>query len=223
MIISKYGIRLTRLTETDLELVRKWRNDEEIKKFMNFREYITLEMQQKWYESINNQDNFYYVIEYLGDKIGIVNDKNIDWKEKSAEGGLFIWDKRYINSVIPLKISMLMLELAYTLLGWNNTIVKVRKDNPRALKYNETLGYVICEEESEEDNYLLKLERSRFYEIFPKINRLISPNSENDKIELIFEPIDSKNGTLQAVQKIIDSAPNESDRTRININYSGLL
>jgi UDP-4-amino-4,6-dideoxy-N-acetyl-beta-L-altrosamine N-acetyltransferase len=219
MIISKYGIRLTRLSEEDLELVRRWRNDEEIKKYMNFREHITQEMQQEWFKSINNQENFYYIIEYLGDKIGIVNDKNIDWKEKSAEAGLFIWDKRYVNSIVPMKISILMLELAYTLLGWNNTFVKVRRDNPRALKYNQTLGYVIVEEESDKENYVLKLERSRFFQTFPKINRLISPNSENEKIELIFEPIDQKNGTLLTVQKIIDAAPNESDRSRIVIRY----
>jgi hypothetical protein len=118
-----------------------------------------------------------------------------------------------------MKISILMLELAYTLLGWNNTFVKVRRDNPRALKYNQTLGYVIVEEESDKENYVLKLERSRFFQTFPKINRLISPNSENEKIELIFEPIDQKNGTLLTVQKIIDAAPNESDRSRIVIRY----
>jgi UDP-4-amino-4,6-dideoxy-N-acetyl-beta-L-altrosamine N-acetyltransferase len=219
MRISKYGISLIRLVEADLELVRKWRNDDDIRKFMNFRDYITKEMQLKWFESINTSDNFYYVIQYEGEKIGLVNDKNIDWNEKIAEGGLFIWDKRYINSTIPMKISLLMLELAYTLLGWNKTIVKVRKDNPRALKYNESLGYIVVEDNEKSDYYKMELEKTRFFENFQKINRLVNPDSLNEPIILIFESIDKTNGTMDIVQKIIDDAPKDSDRSKIEIRY----
>ena len=219
MRISKYGISLIRLIEADFELVRKWRNDDEIRKFMNFRDYITKEMQLKWFESINTSDNFYYVIQYEGEKIGLVNDKNIDWNEKIAEGGLFIWDKRYINSTIPMKISLLMLELAYTLLGWNKTIVKVRKDNPRALKYNESLGYIVVEHNENSDYYKMELEKTRFFENFQKINRLVNPDSLNEPIILTFESIDKTNGTMDIVQKIIDDAPKDSDRSKIEIRY----
>jgi RimJ/RimL family protein N-acetyltransferase len=219
MRISKYGISLIRLIEADLELVRKWRNDDEIRKFMNFRDYITKEMQLKWFESINTSNNFYYVIQYEGEKIGLVNDKNIDWNEKIAEGGLFIWDKRYINSTIPMKISLLMLELAYTLLGWNKTIVKVRKDNPRALKYNESLGYIVVEHNENSDYYTMELEKTRFFENFQKINRLVNPDSLNEPIILTFESIDKTNGTMDIVQKIIDDAPKDSDRSKIEIRY----
>jgi RimJ/RimL family protein N-acetyltransferase len=219
MRISKYGISLIRLVEADLELVRKWRNDDEIRKFMNFRDYITKEMQLKWFESINTSNNFYYVIQYEGEKIGLVNDKNIDWNEKIAEGGLFIWDKRYINSTIPMKISLLMLELAYTLLGWNKTIVKVRKDNPRALKYNESLGYIVVEHNENSDYYTMELEKTRFFENFQKINRLVNPDSLNEPIILTFESIDKTNGTMDIVQKIIDDAPKDSDRSKIEIRY----
>jgi UDP-4-amino-4,6-dideoxy-N-acetyl-beta-L-altrosamine N-acetyltransferase len=219
MRISKYGISLIRLIEADLELVRKWRNDDEIRKFMNFRDYITKEMHLKWFESINTSNNFYYVIQYEGEKIGLVNDKNIDWNEKIAEGGLFIWDKRYINSTIPMKISLLMLELAYTLLGWNKTIVKVRKDNPRALKYNESLGYIVVEHNENSDYYTMELEKTRFFENFQKINRLVNPDSLNEPIILTFESIDKTNGTMDIVQKIIDDAPKDSDRSKIEIRY----
>jgi RimJ/RimL family protein N-acetyltransferase len=186
---------------------------------MNFRDYITKEMHLKWFESINTSNNFYYVIQYEGEKIGLVNDKNIDWNEKIAEGGLFIWDKRYINSTIPMKISLLMLELAYTLLGWNKTIVKVRKDNPRALKYNESLGYIVVEHNENSDYYTMELEKTRFFENFQKINRLVNPDSLNEPIILTFESIDKTNGTMDIVQKIIDDAPKDSDRSKIEIRY----
>jgi UDP-4-amino-4,6-dideoxy-N-acetyl-beta-L-altrosamine N-acetyltransferase len=222
MKIKKHGITLIRLTELDLELLRKWRNNEEVRKYMNFQSYITPEKQKDWFKSINNQNNFYYIVEYNGDKIGLVNDKNIDWDKKTAEGGLFIWDKRYLNSTIPLKVSILMLELAYTLLGWNKTYIKVRKDNPRAVKYNEKLGYVKVDSEENLDFYTMELERNRFFENFNNIQRLISPDLKDQKIVLVFEEIDDLNGTREAVEKIFTLAPKDVDTNKIEIHYSNV-
>jgi UDP-4-amino-4,6-dideoxy-N-acetyl-beta-L-altrosamine N-acetyltransferase len=221
MRISKYGVSLIRLTEEDLELVRHWRNADEIKKYMNFQEYITPEMQKKWFDSINNPENFYYIIEYKGDKIGLINDKNINWKEKTAEGGLFIWDKRYVNSVVPIMISFLVLEIAYFLLGWNKTYIKVRKDNLRAIEYNKTLGYQVMSETVDEGFISMMLDKKNFCEKADKLRRLISPVSENEKIVLTFEKIDEKNGTRQAVENIIKLASPDADENEIEIqNYS---
>ena len=220
MRISKYGVSLIRLTEEDLELVRRWRNDDEIKKYMNFQEYITPEMHKKWFESIDNPENFYYIIVYKGDKIGMVNDKNIDWKKKTAEGGLFIWDKRYVNSIVPMKISFLLLEIAYIMLGWNKTYIKVRKDNHRAVEYNKTLGYEISVEPEKQDYIMMELDKKHFFERSEKLRRLISPDSENEKIILVFEEADELNGTREAVESIIKLASPEADVNKIEIRYS---
>ncbi len=220
MRISKYGICLVRLTEDDLELVRYWRNNDEIKKYMNFQEYITPEMQQKWFLSINTSENFYYIIEYKGDKIGLVNDKNIDWREKTAEGGMFIWDKKYLNSIVPLKVSMLMLEIAYILLGWNKTYIKVRKDNTRAVEYNRKLGYEVVHDNESEPFHRMALDRKQFFEKSEKLRRLISSDSQNEKVILIFEKTDELNGTRSAVEKIFKLAQPESAEDKIEIIYS---
>ena len=78
MKFRKYGITLTRLREDDIELVRKWRNSPGIQQYMEYREFITEEMQKKWFESINNLQNFYFIIEYENKKIGLINTSNID-------------------------------------------------------------------------------------------------------------------------------------------------
>jgi len=220
MKISKYGVSLVRLTEEDIELVRQWRNAEEIKKYMSFQEYITPEMQKKWFETINNPQNFYYIIEYKSDKIGLVNDKNIDWKQKTAEGGMFIWDKRYVNSIVPLKVSLLVLEIAYIMLGWNKTFIKVRKDNPRAIEYNKTLGYKMTGDSTVEDTISMELTANHFFEKYKTLKRLISPDSENEKILLVFEKTDEINGTREAVEEIIKQASKETSDNKIEIIYS---
>ena len=73
MKISKYGIDLVRLTEEDIEMLRQWRNSPQIQQFMEYREEITAEMQKKWFDSINNVNNFYFIIHFEGQKIGLIN------------------------------------------------------------------------------------------------------------------------------------------------------
>ena len=113
MKIRKYGITLIRLKEEHLELVRKWRNNPEIQQHMEYQEYITPEMQKNWFSSINNIYNSYYIIEYEKKYIGLINEKNIDYENKTAEAGLFIWDKNYLNTHIPLLASLSMLEIGF--------------------------------------------------------------------------------------------------------------
>ena len=60
MIVRKYGITLRRLALEDIELVRQKRNSQEIRQVMHFKDEITPEMQLKWFESINNFENYYF-------------------------------------------------------------------------------------------------------------------------------------------------------------------
>jgi len=63
-IIEEYGVKLKPLTTNDLELIRRWRNDQKIARFMEFRDYITKDMQIKWFEKISNRHNYYYLTEF---------------------------------------------------------------------------------------------------------------------------------------------------------------
>ena len=54
------NMRLVRLRHCDIELVRHWRNDPKISQHMAYREHITREMQERWFETVNNNRNFYF-------------------------------------------------------------------------------------------------------------------------------------------------------------------
>ena len=60
--ISKYDVDLHRLTKDKIEEVRQWRNDPKISQFMEYRDYITPEMQDAWFKRIDNDRNYYYII-----------------------------------------------------------------------------------------------------------------------------------------------------------------
>ncbi|MEI6122634.1 MAG: GNAT family N-acetyltransferase [Bacteroidota bacterium] len=219
MIISKYGITLIRLTEADLEFVRQKRNSTEVSSFMQYQELITSEMQVAWFKSINNANNFYYIIEYKAEKIGLVNDKNIDWEHKISEGGLFIWDPRYVNSIVPLLVSYLMIEIAFYILGWDRTFIKVLKSNKRAIDFNLVLGFAIIDAGDDFDYVLLELTQARFEEKAEKLKKVIQHLPSNEKILLSFNDNDKINGTRASVEKILTYAQPQVLATKVEIVY----
>ncbi len=142
MIIDKYGIRLCRLKEKDIELVRQKRNADEIRRYMDFQEIITEEMQKKWFESVNNIYNYYYTIEHEGKKIGLINGKNIDFEKRTSEGGIFIWDLNYLGTFIPVICSVIITDLTFYINNFKKNYAKVLRANQRSVFYNQSLGYV---------------------------------------------------------------------------------
>ncbi|MFM7472319.1 MAG: hypothetical protein ACKO00_00160 [Crocinitomicaceae bacterium] len=55
--LKQFDVELRRLQLEDIELIRKWRNEAHVAQQMIYREYITTEMQLKWFNSINNPYN----------------------------------------------------------------------------------------------------------------------------------------------------------------------
>ena len=145
MKLSKYGITLDRLKKEDIELVRKWRNSPQINQFMEYREYITPGMQEEWFRSVDNFDNFYFIIEFDGEKIGLINSSNIDWSDISSAGGIFLWDEKYYETMVPVWASLCLLESTFFVLGAGRSVIKTLNDNERAKKLNTHLGYVLQE------------------------------------------------------------------------------
>ena len=87
LTIEQYGIILKRLEFEDIELVRRWRNHPKIRKRMSFKKHISKEMQKAWFDSINNKYNYYFLIEYQGRYIGVIDNKKINEEDFTAEGG----------------------------------------------------------------------------------------------------------------------------------------
>ena len=156
MIISRGNIVFRKLTRTDIELVRKHRNSHDVSQFMEYREHISREMQEKWFESIDNFQNLYFIIEYKGIKIGLINGKDINWEMHEMETGVFIWDKKYLNTHIPLLAVLIFGELGILTLGLT-AYAHILKTNHRAKRYNKLLGFRICEGQEDKENQLYKM------------------------------------------------------------------
>lgn len=208
MKICKYGITLNRLRYDDIEFVREKRNSEEVRRFMEFRDEITPEMQEDWFERINNFENFYYIIEYKGAKIGLLNDKNMDWVARTSESGLFLWDESYINTIVPVLASLCLLEVGFYYLNWNTSYIKVLRDNAQAIEYVSSLGYTLSEGQEDIENQTYFLTRELFETKGKKIQQAARAflDEESGEGYLLLEPVDYETGIAQKIESYFTEA-----------------
>ncbi|MDR3057776.1 MAG: GNAT family N-acetyltransferase [Prevotella sp.] len=164
MNLDKYGVILNRLTHDKIEMVRNWRNDPKISQYMEFREYITPEMQEKWFKTINNDNNFFFIIEYQDKEVGLVDLKNIDYQLKTGEAGIFIYDNDYLNGIVPFCSLLCLYDFFFETLKMEKVMAHVLRDNKRAIKFNLAFGYELQPDQEQILNQLYCLERENYFE-----------------------------------------------------------
>jgi RimJ/RimL family protein N-acetyltransferase len=185
MIIQKYGVVLRRLHLKDIELVRKKRNQDSVRDFMFYQKEITVQEQENWFKSINNIYNYYFVIEMDGNKVGLINGKNIDYEKRTSEGGIFIWDENFRDVQVSAIASVIMAEFTFMIFNFNKTYAEVLATNLGQIKYNEFMGYELEKQEGDKliyslsrNNYLLK--RNRLMKAIESLTKDKTPISWND-------------------------------------------
>lgn len=141
--ISNYGITLRRLTEDKIEMVRNWRNDPKIQKFMDFKDYITPDMQLSWFKKIDNENNYYFIILWQNKEVGLINVKDIDFINKTGETGIFIYDDDCLDSDVALRASLCRDDFIWDVLKLEKLYIHIMKDNIRAIKYNLLRGFYL--------------------------------------------------------------------------------
>lgn len=157
MELTKYGITLRRLTEDKIEMVRQWRNDPKIQQYMEFKDYITPEMQAAWFKRINNDNNYYFIIVYEGKEVGLINVKDVDYEQKTGEPGIFIYDDEYLNSDVAIRASLCRDDFIWEVLKLEKLYIHVMRDNIRAIKYNSLRGYKLVANQETVENQLYVL------------------------------------------------------------------
>lgn len=130
---------------------------------MVYRQEITSEMQKKWFDKINNDNNFYFIIEYQGKEIGLVNIKDIDYENKCGETGTFIYDENCLNSDVAIRASCTIHDFIFNVLKLDYVYAHVLMDNKRALQYNQIISSHIIPEKSTDDIAFVKRYKEEYY------------------------------------------------------------
>lgn len=187
MIIRNFGITLSQLTLEDIELVRYWRNSKEISSVMEYQKFISEEDQKNWYYSLNPLSDFYFLINYKGVKVGLIHSSHINWKNKTADAGLFVWDKNYLGTHIPVLASLAMLECFFQNFGLEKYFAKVGRENSVAIRYNLTLGFQLHEKSDNSRFDFYMLEKENYLKASEKLKRFASTIS-SEKAQLEVKP-----------------------------------
>ena len=222
MKFFKYGITLERLREENIELVRQWRNSDPVRMNMKYQDIITRQQQQQWFKSINNLHSNYLIIHYLGEKIGLLNDKNIDWESRSSESGIFFGRTEYYNTFVPYLVSVAGIECTFYLLGWEKQYAHILRSNINAIRFNLQLGYQLCEGQEEIDHQRYEMTRVSFEQKAGKIRKAVQSLGGNDnKSKILFEPADYETGVAQKFEELLNaySPQLEREETREGIWY----
>ena len=176
LILSQYDVRLIRVQAEHLSLILRWRNNDWVRKNMFVQDILQEKDQLAWFNSINNASNYYFIVEYLGEKVGLIHAKNFSEEDGIGEGGIFIGEYDYLETWASVMASICLLNFIFSKLEINRSIVRVQAQNKSAISYNLQLGYKIEFEDVNEIRMLLEKE-----DFFQKYNLLKSTLSKISK------------------------------------------
>ena len=214
MRLAQYDIILERLKKDDIELVRNWRNNPKIQDKMEFRDYITTEMQLKWFNKINNPTQFMYMLVYYqNEKIGLTNRNN---SNKYTESGLFIWDDQYWNSHIPILVFLIASEVNFKLEGSKEIYGKILKSNKNGIAFNRALGFKLCDNQQGLENQLYCLKKEDYLKSAVNLKKHIASYYKyTEPIKIIFEKEDYENGVFDFFYEKLQDNILENDDFKI--------
>jgi RimJ/RimL family protein N-acetyltransferase len=215
MIIHRYGIHLVRVQHEHIEMIRVWRNDPKIREHMFFKSEITPEMQQRWYQSISNDQNFYFLVCPVENQpAGLISLSSIDYEHSKAFAGLFIYDDNYIGTDVPVRTSLCLLDVFFSYSNIHTLYAKVRNDNVVADHYNSSLGFERIKKIELGTGYEYELTHDRYFQTAHTLRqaamKLYGSRTEisfnNDLLE-----IDLRERFLEVVKQSISTPSGMSD------------
>lgn len=190
--ISQYGVHLTRLQFDEIELVRQWRNQDFVVDNMDYKKEITKEEQEKWFYSINNKYNYYFVINWENKKIGVINAKNYNPQLGFGEGGIFIGEEEHLNSIAPTFATLCLLNVVFLEIKLTNiSRVKILNSNQKSIDYNKLLGYKLISKSNDGISSYYELTTENYIKYGSKLNQAAKLIHNNDEIQITGRPSDT--------------------------------
>ena len=178
-VLSGYQVVMRPIALDDLELLRTWRNGQNVSQFMLSHSHISVEQQKAWFKKIlRDTSQLHFVICYKDRIIGSANIKcknsKSDIKHSSIlEPGLYIGDEKYRNNIIAFSPTLLLNDYCFDFLQCTKLVALVKADNKAALNYNAKLGYKVIKENELVE---IELEKSAYDTQSKMLKALLSRN-----------------------------------------------
>lgn len=145
-MIKYEEIELLPIEMEDLELLKKWKNDDEIFKYLGGGFIPISDAQaQKWVENLINNNHQYQRFMIKNDKkIGFIGLYNISEVNRTAELGIYIGEKDYQKKGYAKMAYKALESYAKNWLNIRKIKLEVVKENDQAIKLYEKLDFKVC-------------------------------------------------------------------------------
>lgn len=163
MRILRFGLELKRIGEEDLELVRSWRNADHVRREFEFQDEISDLDQVKWFNELNMETNYYFLVSHEATPFTVIHLKQIDWENRTAEAGIFTGNKDFLETPWPVFSILALMEFAFGPLRLNSLECKIRNANHSTESMNQKLGYTMLEGEQEKPYRRFAVKMIDFY------------------------------------------------------------
>ena len=149
-------IRIRPLVEEDAYTSVKWRNDPDVFKYTGntYDHEITIESELDWIRRVMNNPNDYRCA-IIADNTYVGNIYLTEIDGVSAYYHIFIGNKDYWGRGVAKEASKQIIDYAFGSLGLKRIILRVRKDNVRAIRLYHSLGFSITENDSKWNTMIL--------------------------------------------------------------------
>ena len=133
-------IKLVKLREEHLQIVLDWRVKPEVAQFMLTQVEYNLDKQKAWFKKISIDNSVaYWIIEYQGKPIGLINLADIDRSAKKCSAGYYIGEMGYRQ--LSAFVLPYFYNFVFKVLKFNKIYGEVVDGNDSILKIHLMQGY----------------------------------------------------------------------------------
>ncbi|MDU5079762.1 UDP-4-amino-4,6-dideoxy-N-acetyl-beta-L-altrosamine N-acetyltransferase [uncultured Tissierella sp.] len=138
------SLELVKIAKDDLEQIMHWRMKPEVTKYMYTDPVLTLEIQEKWFDSIKNDTSVkYWMIKIDGVKIGVINLRDIDYINRRCTWGYYIGDNSFRGRGIASTLECNIYDYVFNILNLNKFWCEVFSFNEKVISIHERFGSII--------------------------------------------------------------------------------
>ena len=132
-------INFINLNDDEKEMIRNWRNHENVRNMMFSDHVITIEEHYKFIEGLRNEiKNFYWLVRKNRENIGTISLNRVDFKNSNAYIG--IYTNPYLSGMGRLLIECLK-KLAFDVGKLHTLKLEVIEDNEKAINFYKKAGF----------------------------------------------------------------------------------
>ena len=144
------GVRLRAAERSDLPRFVEWLNDPEVRQYISLYLPLSQGDEEQWFDSMQKRPpaEHVLVIEIRQPEsqswlpVGNCAFMDIDWRNRSAEFGIFIGEKSHWNQGYGTAAVRLLVRHGFNTLNLQRIFLRVFETNPRAIRAYEKAGFV---------------------------------------------------------------------------------